>query len=135
MNLRTGNAEHDAILDRLPRYTCHKVVQAVQIKLIEPIIGDRDGAQWLTPVERGLGLIKLEAAWIRRHNPAVGGYLVVQLDGHATYSTAEAFEAGYRIGDQGPSPAGGVAPGEMGGVSMGPAAAFEPPLDPPEVPS
>ena len=39
--------------------------------------------------------ITVDATWIQKHNPGVGGYYVVYDDGYASYSPAKAFEPGY----------------------------------------
>lgn len=33
--------------------------------------------------------------WMTKHNPVVGGYLVLYDDGYCSFSPAEAFESGY----------------------------------------
>ena len=37
----------------------------------------------------------MERVWLDKHNPEVGGYLVVYKDGYISFSPAEAFEDGY----------------------------------------
>jgi len=82
--------------DELDLYHCHKCVRAAKIV----------GVEWhATP--KVLTLIggqtfEVSAAWLDRHSPSPGGYLVCYKDGHQSYSPAEAFEEGYTlIGPQG----------------------------------
>lgn len=80
----------------LPRYRCHKVVQAAKIVSINATFRDRR-------VVRGAVTLKLDgdhkvdvmADWVLRHKPQVGGYYVDYADGYSSYSPAEAFESGY----------------------------------------
>lgn len=37
----------------------------------------------------------VDAAWMRRHQPVAGGYVVEYSDGYSSFSPAAAFEAGY----------------------------------------
>ena len=77
-----------------PEYKCHKIVRAAKITEIEShdsngegsyimIFGEIDGSLFLTDL------------WKKRHNPEVGGYVVIYEDGYTSYSPAEAFEVGY----------------------------------------
>jgi hypothetical protein len=70
----------------LPAYQCHKTVHAGKITAID---GDE-----LTLGELNLAW-KVSPAWMTKHNPQVGGYLVVYADGYESYSPAKAFEEGY----------------------------------------
>lgn len=75
----------------LPRFKCHKVVQAFKIIQI-----DTDPAQPAT-VLRGDGGISLKVPddYLAKQQARVGGYWVKYDDGYESYSPAEAFEAGY----------------------------------------
>lgn len=55
---------------------------------------DSTGAS-LIPVDERYGPIKVDAAYLRKHEPKVGGYYVVYEDGYKSFSPAEAFESGY----------------------------------------
>ena len=44
--------------------------------------------------EDGTG-IAVDDAYLRKHNPHAGGYLVVYADGYVSFSPAKAFEEGY----------------------------------------
>lgn len=76
-------------MENLPRYRCHKEVQAAKIK---DIVGRR-----LLPDLPGTDNrpILVDDAYLAKHNPQPGGYYVVYDDGYASYSPAQAFESGY----------------------------------------
>jgi len=86
-----------AAVEGLPRYRCHKVVRAVKIlsmglegedshPVVIPAHPNDDGDSEPIPVSH---------EWVEKHDPKVGGYLVVYEDGYMSFSPAEAFEAGY----------------------------------------
>lgn len=109
----------------LPRYRCHKVVQAVKIAQIYPdqrptfkgrtcrgcfalnsACGNCERCDWETshpgrpgativPEGPGVPSLRVEAAYLEKHKPVVGGYFVVYDDGYQSFSPAFAFEAGY----------------------------------------
>ena len=88
----------------MPRYQCHKKVCALKIKAIDLDIGPRDGWQQkaraeatITPEEEGYAQFKVDALYLRKHQPQAGGYYVVYDDGYKSYSPAEAFESGYTL--------------------------------------
>lgn len=76
----------------LPKYRSHKKVWAVKIA---DIVNDSDGGATITPLEEGYTPFKVDAAYIKKHEPEVGGYYVVYEDGYKSWSPAKAFEAGY----------------------------------------
>ena len=92
---------------QMPRYKCNKVVWALKIKSIIFDIDvattenrDTDGSATITPEETGYAPFKVDAEYVRKHQPKVGGYYVVYEDGYKSWSPAEAFEKGYtRIND------------------------------------
>lgn len=87
----------------MPRYKCHKEVWALKIAAIEydadraKADGNRetDGSADLIPADPGYAMFTVDAAYVRKHNPQVGGYYVVYKDGYKSFSPAEAFEDGY----------------------------------------
>lgn len=83
----------------MPRYQCHKQVWALKIHALEQkacLIGEEwDGTLLMTPDEDGYDAFVLDADYVRKHKPQVGGYYVVYLDGYTSFSPAEAFEGGY----------------------------------------
>lgn len=82
----------------MPKYQSHKTVHALKIadlKYTGSADQESDGSQIMTPAEQGYGDIHLERDFIRKHQPHVGGYLVVYADGYRSFSPAKAFEEGY----------------------------------------
>src|SRR5574337_752560 len=107
----------------LPRYRSHKIVEAFKIKAVtrlykvsepKPAEGGElpeenipaaevqlapeppqlTGAV-LVPEAYGIPAVTVDAAYLRRHDPQVGGYYVRYPDGYESWSPAEAFESGY----------------------------------------
>lgn len=74
----------------MPGYKSHKEVWAMKIR---HIVSRVDGGAELT-FEDGSGR-PVSAEYVRKHDPQVGGYLVIYDDGYESWSPAEAFEAGY----------------------------------------
>ena len=87
----------------MPVYACHKEVWALKIAAIvldsdlAARDGNRetDGGAFLHPNEPGYAPIKVDHAYMRKHQPKVGGYFVVYKDGYKSFSPKEAFEEGY----------------------------------------
>lgn len=78
----------------MPRYKCHKEVWALKIADLKPCFPD-DGTLMMTPADSGFAPILLDAAFVAKHKPQVGGYYVVYKDGYKSWSPAQAFEEGY----------------------------------------
>lgn len=116
----------DALLAKvLPRYKCHKEVQAFRIKAIEreqlptflgaicrgsyalrTACGNCERCKWerthgpemqtfLVPTEDHLVRITVSSEYVQKHNPQAGGYFVLYEDGYQSFSPAKAFEEGY----------------------------------------
>lgn len=82
----------------MPRYQSHKKVWALKIKSIgaDPSAPQGSfGSCIFTPEEDGYAPVKLDAAYVDKHKPEVGGYYVVYPDGYKSFSPAKAFEDGY----------------------------------------
>lgn len=109
----------------MPRYQCHKKVWALKIAAITfaPLpqfkgatcrgcyafgtaCGHCERCTWekehgternalITPAEAGFVDFCVEADYLRKHKPEVGGYYVVYEDGYKSFSPAKAFEEGY----------------------------------------
>ena len=79
-------------MKEMPRYKCHKVVHALKIKRIDP---ESTGAAIIFPEEEGYSGFDVDMAYMKKHEPRVGGYYVVYEDGYKSFSPSEAFEAGY----------------------------------------
>ena len=96
-------------MTELPKYRCHKVVEAV--KIVGFSVFTARGApkgQLLLKVD-GYPDIEVSDEWWGKHKPKENGYFVRYEDGYESFSPAEAFEAGYTL-MQDPQGSGG-APG------------------------
>ena len=81
-----------------PKYKCHKEVHALKIHVMKPPIGVEQGGsgEWLMiPLDAGHMGVAVSDAYVKKHDPQSGGYLVVYEDGYRSYSPAEPFEKGY----------------------------------------
>lgn len=78
----------------MPRYQCHKKVWALKIKAIDLELKGYVGAT-ITPEDPGYAPFKVDAAYMDKHKPVVGGYYVVYDDSYKSFSPAKAFEEGY----------------------------------------
>lgn len=109
----------------LPRYRCHKEVQALKIQEIQPLrvptftratcrgsfalgtaCGHCERCDWeraaggglrytIVPAEAGFPPFQVSFEYVRKHGPKPGGYYVLYEDGYESYSPAKAFEEGY----------------------------------------
>ena len=88
----------------LPRYQSHKIVHALKIKSIlfdsmaaKFINRETDGSAMITPEDDRYMSFRVEAEYVHKHQPKVGGYYVVYDDGYESWSPADAFESGYTL--------------------------------------
>lgn len=51
-----------------------------------------DGTIVITPVHRGYDRFRLDAKFIKKHEPKTGGYIVMRSDGSFAYADASVFE-------------------------------------------
>jgi hypothetical protein len=79
-------------LPELPRWRCHKIVQAVKIKEITVCAA---GGAVIVPEGVDIPVFAVSAEYMGKHAPAIGGYFVVYEDGYRSWSPAKAFEEGY----------------------------------------
>lgn len=88
----------------MPRYKCHKTVHALKIARtvldidVAKAEGNRetDGSAMLYPEDSRYAPFKVDAAFVRKHNPHDSFYYVVYSpDGYASLSPVKAFEDGY----------------------------------------
>jgi hypothetical protein len=82
----------------MPRYQSHKKVWAFKIAdVLDPTEDgkDSDGSRLIVPAEQGYAPFRVDAAYVRKHNPQPGGYYVQYEDGYSSFSPAAAFESGY----------------------------------------
>lgn len=78
-----------APLPTLPRYQCHKIVQAAKILLVIRAAGK------VTLDLEGFSAIEVSADFDAKHHPTHGGWFVIYEDGYTSFSPAKAFEDGY----------------------------------------
>ena len=57
--------------------------------------GDGREGLLIHPTEEGYIPFMVDAEYVRKHNPQIGGYYVVYEDGYKSFSPAKAFEEGY----------------------------------------
>jgi hypothetical protein len=88
----------------MPKYKSHKEVWAFKIKSILYDIDlsnvenrETDGSAEITPEEKGYAPFKVNADYLRKHTPEVGGYYVIYKGGYASWSPAKEFEEGYTL--------------------------------------
>ena len=80
----------------MPKYKCHKEVWALEIAGISLPQNEAGDAELAFEDSRYAPRL-MDRAWLDKHNPEVGGYLVVYKDGYQSYSPADAFEEGYSL--------------------------------------
>jgi hypothetical protein len=86
---------------RWPVYKCHKQVRAFKIKGIvnkanpDPTGQTAAASYGAFIFSDGTNGCVADAHFMTKHNPQVGGYIVVYEDGYTSYSPAKAFEEGY----------------------------------------
>jgi hypothetical protein len=88
--IATQQQHQQAPATEMPRYRSIKTVWALKIHMLEP---GEHGAL-ITPAEHGYAPFWMEAAWVNKHQPKQGGYVVQYEDGYRSFSPAEAFEKG-----------------------------------------
>lgn len=83
----------------LPKYQCHKIVHGFKITNIvrdgEGEDRDTDGSAVLHHEEGYFIPVKVDAEYMSKHKPEIGGYYVIYEDGYQSFSPADAFEGGY----------------------------------------
>jgi hypothetical protein len=81
----------------MPKYRCFKEVHALKIAAIarEGGVEANLAAAVITPAEEGYAPFRVDAAYMLKHQPQIGGYYVVYADGYQSFSPAKAFEDGY----------------------------------------
>lgn len=79
-----------------PEYVCHKVVRAGKILTINHSANGSATLVIHLPDGRFIEDYA-DDAWMIRHKPQEGGYIVFYEDGYSSFSPAEAFESGYSL--------------------------------------
>lgn len=88
-----GNSNSGASME-LPRYASHKQVWALKIQAIAT---NPDGSGVMVPEDERYAAINLEAEYMSKHQPKIGGYYIQYKDGYKSFSPAEPFEEGYTL--------------------------------------
>ena len=81
----------------MPKYQSHKKVWALKIAGIA-YHQNKDtycNGATILPADEGYARFDVDAEYLQKHNPQIGGYYVVYEDGYKSFSPAEAFESGY----------------------------------------
>lgn len=85
----------------LPKYKCHKEVWA--LKIAKVVLHENDEQVWtgatITPEDERYAPFEVDAVYVSKHMPDVGGYYVKYEGGYESWSPAEAFEDGYSLID------------------------------------
>lgn len=95
----------------MPKYKSHKEVWALKIKAIsykrdrareeqrEATTGCDDimRSAVITPEDSRYAPFEVDAQFISKHKPEIGGYYVVYKDGYKSFSPAKAFEDGHSL--------------------------------------
>lgn len=80
----------------MPKYKCHKEVWALKIKaIVKDGEGEMDGSVMITLEEQGYAPFEVDAVYMQKHKPEVGGYYVLYKGGYKSFSPAAEFEEGY----------------------------------------
>lgn len=88
----------------IPKYRCHKVVEAFKIAVIRPESPTPDFPVVAT-LQSFDGLTAFaDQAYMDKHKPEIGGYWVRYDSGYASFSPAGAFEDGYELLENGLAP-------------------------------
>lgn len=82
---------------KLPRYRCHKVVEA--LKIAEGGVIHSNGQATLCFQDAGFKPMRVKHNVIARYLPMPGDYLVIYGDGYQSISPGKVFEEGYTIID------------------------------------
>jgi len=87
--------DSEAIKAQLPRYQCHKVVQAVKIGSLE--VNPYAGSVMIVPADPKLLPFHTRADFDERYFGTAEdrGYFVLYEDGYESWSPSEVFENGY----------------------------------------
>lgn len=106
---RVEGSDHAVAPSReMPRYISQKLVHALRIRIVEvtrpPLTGDGASAQAHYPAtlhfaDALYAPLTVDEAFVAKHNPQPGTYLVVYGDGYRSISPAAAFEAGNTLAE------------------------------------
>lgn len=80
---------------KMPLYQCKKKVRALKIAEVTPC--DGYGGAEIVPENNDYSPFNVDAEYMIKHNPKVGGYYVLYKDGYKSFSPEEPFEDGYSL--------------------------------------
>ncbi len=87
------------LLKTLPKYKHHGIIRASKIKKIK-LIGTFTLWGDITVTEPKGVTVRVDAMFLQKYRPEIGGYLLVDQDGCLSYSSEKTFEEGFsRIND------------------------------------
>ena len=90
-----------------PVYVCHKQVRAGKIVTIKH--NAEGSAKLIIQLPDGVTIEDYaNDAWMARHKPQEGGYIVFYEDGYSSFSPAYAFELGYTLASKAGASLGGL---------------------------
>ena len=92
--------EAQIVKQELPRYKCHKEVQAAKIRSVKhSISGGVSSPSTCEVILEGVDHepVVVTQEWCQKHKPADGGYFVRYEDGYESVSPTDAFEKGYTL--------------------------------------
>lgn len=85
----------------MPKYKSHKEVWALKIESVARDADkaaeegrETDGSAVITPENTAYSPFKIDAEYLRKHDPQPGGYYVVYKDGYRSFSPGQEFEDG-----------------------------------------
>lgn len=81
-------------MSNIPRWKCHKEVNAFKIGQIDYSTKDKTGYATLTN-DDGSIIAQVNSYYLEKHKPELNGYYVLYDDGYQSFSPAKAFEDGY----------------------------------------
>lgn len=101
--IRIRTIDRPFATSEMPRYQCHKIVHALKIASVirdsttAQMEGrETDGGAMLYPEDSQYAPFKVNAEFVRKHNPVdVFYYVVYSPDGYASLSPVKVFEDGY----------------------------------------
>lgn len=94
IRIRTMTNQLEGASVQMPKYRCHKEVWALKIKQINEMNGGGAIHMLITPEDSAYAPFYVDASYVKKHQPKVGGYYVVYQDGYKSFSPADAFEEG-----------------------------------------
>lgn len=83
----------------LPKWKSHKEVHAAKVERVESE-GDGGAILYLRTPSGDQCSVRVDAGYVRKHEPKADGYFVEYEDGYQSWSPSAAFEGGYTLSDR-----------------------------------